>query len=69
MQPLPEDEGINVQEDDLSFCVSELPPGFDSGSSFMLDIPPEPDRSEMELDPSFLHGYADMLCILLKFIF
>ncbi|XP_026797421.1 protein furry homolog isoform X6 [Pangasianodon hypophthalmus] len=56
--PLPEDEGSNVQEDDLSFCVSELPPGFDCGSSFTLDIPPEPDRSELELDPSFLHGYS-----------
>ncbi|MCI4388211.1 hypothetical protein PGIGA_G00082920 [Pangasianodon gigas] len=56
--PLPEDEGSNVQEDDLSFCVSELPPGFDCGSSFTLDIPPEPDRSEVELDPSFLHGYS-----------
>ncbi|KAF5896548.1 protein furry isoform X6, partial [Clarias magur] len=54
--PLPEDEGSNVHEDDLSFCVSELPPGFDCGSSFTLDIPPEPDRSELELDPSFLHG-------------
>ncbi|KAM9456431.1 protein furry homolog isoform 4-T4 [Clarias gariepinus] len=55
--PLPEDEGgSNVHEDDLSFCVSELPPGFDCGSSFTLDIPPEPDRSELELDPSFMHG-------------
>ncbi|XP_058267877.1 protein furry homolog isoform X3 [Hemibagrus wyckioides] len=54
--PLPEDERGNVQEDDLSFCVSELPPGFDCGSSFTLDIPSEPDRSEM--DQSFLHGYS-----------
>lgn len=61
MQPLPEDEGSNVLEDDLSFFVSELPPGFDCGSSFTLDIPPEPDRSEREMDPSFQHGYADML--------
>lgn len=60
MQPLPEDEVSNVQEDDLLFCVSELPPGFDCGSSFTLDIPPEPDRSEMELDPGFLHRYADI---------
>uniref|UniRef100_W5KL66 FRY microtubule binding protein n=1 Tax=Astyanax mexicanus TaxID=7994 RepID=W5KL66_ASTMX len=43
--PLPEDEDSNVQEDDLSFCVSELPPGFDCGSSFILDFPPEPDYS------------------------
>ncbi|XP_017345070.1 protein furry homolog isoform X6 [Ictalurus punctatus] len=56
--PLPEDEVSNVQEDDLLFCVSELPPGFDCGSSFTLDIPPEPDRSEMELDPGFLHSYS-----------
>ncbi|XP_060764207.1 protein furry homolog isoform X2 [Neoarius graeffei] len=56
--PLPEDEGSHVQEDDLLFCVSELPPGFDCGSSFTLDIPREPDRSEVELDPSFLQGYS-----------
>ncbi|XP_046716491.1 protein furry homolog isoform X5 [Silurus meridionalis] len=56
--PLPEHEGSNVQVDDLSFCVRELPPGFDCGSSFTLDIPPEPDRLEMDLNPSFLHGFS-----------
>ncbi|XP_026994498.1 protein furry homolog isoform X6 [Tachysurus fulvidraco] len=52
--PLPEDESCNVQEDDLLFCVSELPPGFDCGSSFTLDIP----RDRSEVDQSFLHGYS-----------
>ncbi|KAG9263699.1 hypothetical protein AMEX_G23756 [Astyanax mexicanus] len=56
--PLPEDEDSNVQEDDLSFCVSELPPGFDCGSSFILDFPPEPERSEMDLNPNCLTGYS-----------
>ncbi|XP_036450457.1 LOW QUALITY PROTEIN: protein furry homolog [Colossoma macropomum] len=56
--PLPEDEDSNVQEDDLSFCVSELPPGFDCGSSFTLNLPPEPERSEMDLDPNCLPGYT-----------
>uniref|UniRef100_A0A3B4CJS6 Furry homolog b (Drosophila) n=1 Tax=Pygocentrus nattereri TaxID=42514 RepID=A0A3B4CJS6_PYGNA len=50
--PLPEDEDSNVQEDDLSFCVSELPPGFDCGSSFTLNLPPDysfgEDRDDLD---------------------
>uniref|UniRef100_A0A8B9H4S4 Furry homolog b (Drosophila) n=1 Tax=Astyanax mexicanus TaxID=7994 RepID=A0A8B9H4S4_ASTMX len=48
--PLPEDEDSNVQEDDLSFCVSELPPGFDCGSSFILDFPPDFGEDRDDLD-------------------
>ncbi|XP_066506353.1 protein furry homolog isoform X3 [Hoplias malabaricus] len=55
--PFPEDEDSNMQEDNLSFYVSELPPGFDCGSSFTLDLPPEPERSELDIDPNCLPIY------------
>ncbi|XP_062869920.1 protein furry homolog isoform X3 [Trichomycterus rosablanca] len=56
--PQAEDEDGNVHEDDLSFCVSELPPGFDCGSSFTLDLPPETDPAEADPDPNGLPGYS-----------
>ncbi|XP_028838756.1 protein furry homolog isoform X6 [Denticeps clupeoides] len=62
MQPFPpplmeisaEDEDSNLQEDDLSFCVSELPPGFECGDSFGFDLPPE------RLDHGCLPSFGEM---------
>ncbi|XP_030648105.1 protein furry homolog [Chanos chanos] len=55
-----EDEDSNVQEDDLAFSVNELPPGFDCGSgSFTLDLPPEQERAELDLDPSCLPSFGE----------
>ncbi|XP_041949099.1 protein furry homolog isoform X3 [Alosa sapidissima] len=64
MQPFPpplevtaEDE--DMQEDDLSFCVSELPPGFDCGDAFTLDLVRQQDRSEQDLSTSCLPSFGD----------
>ncbi|XP_076876310.1 protein furry homolog isoform X3 [Brachyhypopomus gauderio] len=56
--PLPEDEDGYGQEDDLAFCVSELPPGFECGSGFTLEPLTGSERGPGYLDTSCLPGSA-----------
>ncbi|KAG2457353.1 FRY protein, partial [Polypterus senegalus] len=54
-----EEEDTNVQEDDFSLSVSELPPAFGSSDSFPLDMTEAEGKASGELEHAVLSRFRD----------